>query len=172
MSAVLWPLLLLLDLASWVIAPVLVALALPFTKQTTKASGLSCLPAWLSWLNTPDDVTGEQGMYEPAVAAVMSYGWYIKTLYWLGVRNTFGGLWLQMARPGLPTYSSGDFVQTKGPYRAGVWFGRSDVAWEFDAVWAWTATKCGNVRLGWRVHDGSGTFLFQVRPWITIDSTT
>lgn len=198
MSVILWPFLLALDLLAFVLAPILVLLALPFTQQTTKASGKPCMP--FAWLNTPDDVTGDQGMYEPMVRSIHStvnwyaakqwgfklWRWtfmtpalpheaiafYVKTWYWLGVRNTFGGLWDKMARPGLPVYQTGSFVQTKGPYRAGWWFGRSEAAWEFDAVWGWTAAKCAAIRLGWRVHDGSGTFLFQVRPWITRDSTT
>ena len=173
MSIFLWPFLLVLDLAAFILAPILVTVTLPFWAWRRTVNPL--MPPWLAWLNTPDDPTGAQGTYEPAVRAIeANFGWTVKTIYWLGVRNTFGGMWKALARPGpelgeWPVYG---FVQTKGPYRAGVWLGWSASAWEFDAVWPWTSTKCGNIRLGWRVHDGSGTFLFQIRPWITRDSTT
>jgi hypothetical protein len=170
MSVLIWPFLLVLDIAAVVLAPVLVLLALPAVRE----DGNNVLPPWLQWLNTPDDRGSSQGLYEPQVMSVYKrFGFYAKTWYWLGVRNTFGGLWDALARPGLPTYSSGESVQTKGPYRAGIWLGRSAVAWELDIVWPYSATKCGNIRLGWRVHDGSGTFLFQPRVLpITRDSTT
>lgn len=173
MSVILWFPLAILAILQYLITWILVLLILPFAKETDQEN---CLPSWAQLLNTPDDTGCNQGMYEPQVAAIYNKcGWYVKTLYWLGFRNTLGGLWQKFARPGTQTggMSAEAFVQTKGPYRAGIWYGTSERAWEIDIVYPYSSTKCGNIRLGWRVHDGSGTHLFQPRIWpITKDSTS
>jgi hypothetical protein len=91
---------------SCVSAPMLMLLALPFARRT----GETVLPGWLAWLNTPDDPGPMQGMYESQVklvekdaediAAIVDkvtsiqkrFGWYVKTWYWLGIRNQCYGL--------------------------------------------------------------------------------
>lgn len=167
MTQILWIAQLLMTLASLVAAPVLVLLALPFARQDP----VNILPSWLQWLNTPDDTGGNQGMYEPQIASVYNaLGWHFKTWYWLGIRNTFGGVWKALAHPG--EKMNAEMPQTKNPYRPGVKIIRRGNLWEFGAVWSITSTKCQQIRAGWRINDGSGSFLFQVCPWITKDSTS
>lgn len=75
-------------------APIPVLLALPFARRDPA----NIFPGWLQWLNTPDDPGSEQGMYEPAVAAVYArFGWRVKTWYWLGIRNQMNGLFAALA---------------------------------------------------------------------------
>lgn len=89
-----WLALLLLNCICFIAAPVLVTLALPFARPSDHAN---CLPTWLAWLNTPDDPGRDQGMYEPQVAWVYVWGsWYLKTLYWLGIRNQCYGLFASL----------------------------------------------------------------------------
>lgn len=84
-----WILLTILALITFFLTPLLVLCALPFAKSTNTSN---IFPKWLQWLNTWDDPGCNQGMYEPQVASKMKYGWYIKTLYWLGWRNQMYGL--------------------------------------------------------------------------------
>jgi len=89
-----WWLQLWLVVLMFFLAPILVILAMPFMRPTDK---VNILPSWLQWLNTYDDPGCDQGLYEPAVADKMKYGWYLKTLYWLGWRNQTYGLFYNLA---------------------------------------------------------------------------
>jgi hypothetical protein len=182
MIYVIWILQLLLTLVSLFAAPVLMMFALPFAMQTTRESGIPCLPGWLSWLNTPDDVTGDQGMYEPQVADVYArFGWHVKTWYWLGIRNQLNGLFAALAprtAAGDLETSSGPYPNVKDPYRPGNGLYTISHAglryFEFKAVGPWSATKCWQIGIGWKVHAVQGVvdqpimFLLQIKPFVTI----
>lgn len=90
------------------LCPVLVLLALPFAKWDAEPSsdhhGVGSvirgdLPAWLSWLSTPDErLPG--AMYEPTVSALHAkYGKWVTSWYWLGVRNCLMGLAVRLGKP-------------------------------------------------------------------------
>jgi hypothetical protein len=85
-----WLALFALNLVVLVVAPIAVALLLPFAYSGDR---FNILRPWALWLNTPDDPGSDQGMYEPAVAQVAArFGWWAKTWYWLGWRNQCYGL--------------------------------------------------------------------------------
>ena len=167
-----------------------VAVTTPFTMlfvlAFARANRNPILPAWLAWFNTPDDPGCDQGLYEPQVLAVYkAWGWAAKTWYWLGVRNQMNGLFAAIATqaPRSQTFwsSSPHYPQTKGPFLAGKWLGTAliDDRWyfEFAAVWAWSATKCGQFRIGWKLEPlmgqaGPVMFCLELRPYITRDSVT
>jgi len=168
-----WPLLFVLNVVVLFVSPILVA---PFA--------LLGLPIpW--WMNTPDDPGPEQGMYEPQVAWVRQHlGQAIKTWYWLGVRNQMLGLFWRLA-PIAPanavrTYSFPAYPKTKDPYTPGSCSVRMTLKgktyWEWNKVGAWSATKCYQIRLGYKLAEmdlpGPIVFCFQIRPYLTIDSKT
>lgn len=170
---------------SWLLLFLLNAVALvltPFVVGVYVLLGLS-IP-W--WMNTPDDPDPlKQGLYEPAVASILAkYGQKVKTWYWLGIRNQLNGLFWYLA-PIAPagavrTYTTPAYPKTKDPYTPGVCSVRMTVNgatyWEWNAVWAWSATKCAQIRLGYKLAEmdlpGPVVFCFQIRPWLTINSTT
>jgi hypothetical protein len=94
------------------LAPLLVLLALPFAKWDDAPSldsngkGLTIrgdLPAWASWLGTPNErLPG--GTYEPAVTNVLqTFGRFWCSWYWLGLRNRWYGIAATFAVPlGVP----------------------------------------------------------------------
>jgi hypothetical protein len=153
-------------------------LALPFARK----SGATTLPAALSWLNTPDDPSPAQGMYEPQVAWVSEHlGWYVKTWYWLGLRNQLNGLFSALApisAVGDATTASGPYPSTKSPFRAGTGFytirHNGNRYFEFKAVGQWSTVKCWQFGIGWKVNAILGLpgqpimFLFQIKPLVTI----
>lgn len=114
----LWTGLALLALAAYVIAPISAAIAVWWAKHTKLASGEdpehaldkrgpSCLPPFWDWLNTPDDPTGDQGMYEPQVRKWNARGWRLKTWYWLQ-RNKLYGLFARL----LPKYDGSKVTES------------------------------------------------------------
>ena len=140
-----------------------------------------------AWLNTPDDPQlANQGLYEPQVLWIKEHlGQRFKTWYWLGIRNQANGLFASLA----PSLVAGDLFEqagpcprTKQPFVAGS--ARCRVAakglWEWRAVGAWSATKCWSVGFGYKLWEAQplpaggapAMFLCQVKPWLTIDSTT
>lgn len=91
-------------------APVLSAAALPFIKwdanatpDSKRTSGSETvrgdLPAWLSWLTTPDErLPG--GTYEATVKRLLDrLGKYATAYYWIGVRNRAHGLAYLFRKP-------------------------------------------------------------------------
>ena len=138
------------------------------------------------WMNTPDDPDIEtQGLYEPQVKWVrdrLGQDW--KTVYWLGIRNQFNGLFYRIAEKapaGSVLHYSGPYPRTRSPFRPGVCSVRCVVDlyeyWEWTAVGRWWSTsKCWQVRFGYKLAEMSfpGPVLpvFQIRPFITVDSTT
>lgn len=174
-----WLCLTALSLFSLVLTPVLVLLALPFAQRRGDVLPL--------WMNTPDDPGPEQGMYEPQVAAVLErFGWRIKTWYWLGVRNQLNGLFYALApkyAQGAVYQQTGLYPETKGPFLAGrchCWLDSGGARYdEWIAVGAWSATKCWEVRIGWKVNAvrngpaGAPIMpLLQIKPFLTINSKT
>jgi len=177
-----WLALLVLAGVVLVITPVAMLFVLPLASSTSTP----VLPRWLAWFNTPDDPGPAQGMYEPQVRAVYDrFGWAAKTWYWLGVRNQMNGLFYALAPTaarGQPIWSSSPhYPQTKGPFLAGKWLATACIndRWyfEFAAVWPWSATKCGQFRMGWKLEPLIGStgpvmFCLEFRPYITRDSVT
>lgn len=182
-----WSRLLLLTIFIAVTTPFTMAFVVWFAKPTTRASGINCLPSWLSWFNTPDDPTGEQGDNEPAVVALQTKrGWRFKTWNWLSVRNQMYGLMWRLS-PVAPAgttrvYSNPKYPKSKNPYTPGVCKVTMGVGsqryWELTACWGWPFTsKCANPRIGYKLAEmdipGPVVFLFQPhRLWLTRDSTT
>ena len=132
-----------------VAAPLLVLLALPLMKKD-KAN---IFPAWLQWLNTYDDLGCDQGMYEPHVKWVNDHlGWYVKTWYWLGLRNSgYGLMWLLA-----PTFDiSNAALKREGVHGVGSW--RSTLVLPsgtyFERGWSgnWSATKKWTFGFGWKL---------------------
>jgi hypothetical protein len=83
-AAVRWFFLLILVGITFVLTPIIMFLALPFLRQSVD----NVLPKSLQFLNTYDDLGMNQGMYEPQVKWMYNhFGWYVKTYYWLGIRN-------------------------------------------------------------------------------------
>lgn len=165
----------LLTVVAFFVTPVLMLLALPFANN----AGPNTLPLWLQFLQTPDDVGPNQGMYETAVAWVNNHlGWHVKTWYWLGIRNQMYGLFWLIA----PKTAIGDVVTGSTPYpniapfQAGAGLYKIKVSGhtyiEFKAVWSVTASKCMAFGVGYKVHTLEGTvapqpvsFLFQPKFW-------
>lgn len=126
------------------------------------------------WANTPDDPNPEtQGLYEAQVADVrIKYGQFIKTLYWLWWRNRCYGLFWRLA-PKAPAgtlrFSSAAVYPSVSPFRPG--FCRTSITiagktyHEWTWVWPYSATKCGMIRVGWKVKEadvpGPITYCFQ-----------
>jgi hypothetical protein len=168
-----YPAYLLLMLATLIVAPPLVAFYVAFAIP---------IPAWM---NTPDDPDIEtQGLYEPQVKWVrdrLGQDW--KTVYWLGIRNQLNGLFYRLAMKA-PAASvlhySGAYPRTKDPFLAGSCLVTCVVDlhefWEWTAVGRWSASKCWQLRFGYKLAEMSfpGPVLpvFQIRPFITVDSTT
>jgi len=136
-----------LVVAALPLAPLMVAAALALTAVLTRGGrSTAYIPRFL---NTYDDPGVDQGMYEPQVAAVYArYGWYVKTLYWLGVRNQCYGLFsaiappLRYGDPGLVFYRVGGHL-----------FAEQDGAIYFDLIWRWnwSGSRCGEFRIGWKL---------------------
>jgi hypothetical protein len=79
-----WILLLFLTIVVFLTTPFMVLMVVPFLQKSLE----NVLPKNLQFLNTYDDLGMNQGMYEPQVKWVYDYfGWYVKTWYWLGLRN-------------------------------------------------------------------------------------
>jgi len=119
--------------------PVLTLFALPFVRWDAEADEEGVirgdLPAWLSWLSTPDErLPG--GMYEAAHKELyLKYGKWVASWYWLGVRNRLFGL---SGRLGIPAE---EFIpDVRGWYRKG-------------RVWQWS-TQLGVTRfvVGYQVY--------------------
>jgi hypothetical protein len=160
-----WPLLFLLNLIALVASPIIV---LPFAIAQR-------IPAWL---NTPDDpdVT-VQGLYEPQVAAIKAkFGQRFKTWYWLGVRNQMNGLFWALAAKA-PADAVCIHSTLIYPDRANM--GRCSVTLafggktyhEWNLVGAWSATKCWQIRVGWKLAEmnlpGPVMFVCQIKPYLT-----
>jgi hypothetical protein len=147
--------------------------------------GGSCsIPAWL---NTPDDPGPNQGMYEPQIADLYkTFGQRFKTWYWLGIRNQVNGLTYMIApvtEKGALYSQDGPYPKTKGPFTAGsclcTIYSSGATYREWAKVGSWSATKCWEVRIGWKVNaianDSPGAPilpLLQIKPYLTINSTT
>jgi len=166
--------------------PILMIVFVWFAKQTTRASKLADMPSWLAWFDTPDDPTGDQGDYEPQVMSIWkALGWRFKTWYWLGVRNQMYGLTYAIsaqAPAGMkPRLSTAAYPKTKNVYTPGVCVARLDLRgvsyFEINAVWPYSATKCGQFRAGWMLAemDFPGPVVWAFQPKflpLTINSTT
>ena len=136
---------LMLAIACLFVVPVLVLACFPFMRQYDKAN---VLPAWLQWLNTWDDPGCDQGEYEPQVVWVhVHFGWWVKTWYWLGIRNQAYGLFYALA-PQFRFYTP-DCVYTKNSYWLTV---VQDGRTWFNYVRAFTVgSKTVTVRFGWKL---------------------
>jgi hypothetical protein len=179
-----WLGLFLLSLLATASAPFLVLFTLPFCREDFN----NVLPSWLQWFNTPDDRGVDQGMYEHQVYLIYHrFGWVVKTWYWLGVRNQLNGLFAVLAPTTGPgkfswfTANAAPYPRTKSPFTPGRWLMTALIDgrgyFEFDWVWKWSATHCGIFRAGWKLEPlthapGPVMFLLQLKPWLTIDSTT
>jgi len=123
MSALCWVGQLLLTIAVAITTPITTLLILPLAKQ----NGYNIFPPWLQWFNTYDDTGENQGLYEtqvyswftlpttfgqwllsvlpswfprpstPKISLLQTIGWYLKTWYWLGIRNQMYGLFYTLA---------------------------------------------------------------------------
>ena len=137
---------LMLVIACLFVVPVLVLACFPFMRQYDKAN---VLPGWLQWLNTWDDPGCDQGEYEPQVVWVhVHFGWWVKTWYWLGVRNQAYGLFHALA-PVLKFYSPELRVRT-GP-RWIVVEQDGKLWWNYLRGWR-VGSKSVTLTLGWKLR--------------------
>jgi hypothetical protein len=152
MSVIRWLGLFVLNMLAFVLCPVLVLLALPFADPNDK---VDCLPSWLWWLNTQDDQGRDQGLSEPQVVAKLRYGWYIKTWYWLGIRNQAYALFDSLA-----PHVTQPIV--KGTAPLGRWLTLTQ-----DGLFYWLyLNNYVDVGLGWKLFNADKpAFYFRFRPW-------
>lgn len=150
--------------------PFVMLLVLPFLKRDTT----NVLPKALQFLNTYDDLGSDQGMYETQVKWVYDhFGWYVKTWYWLGLRNQCYTLFFWLA----PVI---DFQKASFTSDGSSYFLEQGNSVYFDFVWTgnWSSTKKWTITLGWKLRSISDlirtnkgtdrdrpTFDFQIRPW-------
>ena len=170
----------------WALQAALTAFAFilsPFIVGAYVLLGLP-IPWWMNTTDDPDPLT--QGLYEPAVASILAkYGQKAKTWYWLGFRNQMNGLFWYLApqapKGSVRIYSSPTYPKTKNDYTPGTcWVHlmvNGTLYWEFNAVWPYSSTKCGQLRLGYKLAEmdfpGPVVFCFQPRLLpLTINSTT
>ena len=141
-----WCLQFVLTLVMLFMTPLLVALALPFAKSDNKTN---IFPSWLQWINTYDDTGCDQGLYEPQVAAKMKYGWYVKTWYWLGIRNQCYTLfWALSPEPKDRIHS-----ETAG------W----KIIKTSEGYFCYLSKRC-DVGVGWKLFNADGRTTFYLRP--------
>lgn len=91
------------------LCPVLVLFALPFIRwdeaatAPRNADGIDVvqgdLPAWLSWLSTPDIRLPGDTCEEAVKAMYLKRGMWVTSWYWLGIRNCLMGLAVWAGKP-------------------------------------------------------------------------
>lgn len=99
------------------------------------AKGRGDLPAWAWWLRTPDErLPG--GLHEPSVKRCYdSWGRFITSWYWLGIRNRAHGWAFQWARPLDGAWGAQDGYQEAS---GGLWWQRTPILggrFTFKAGW-------------------------------------
>lgn len=133
--------------------PFVMLLALPFLKRDTT----NVLPKVLQFLNTYDDLGSGQGMYETQVKWVYDhFGWYVKTWYWLGLRNQCYTLFNWLAPDYVdsnPTYIKGNWKITTGTDSK-------------DNFYFMVLHKTKDIGIGWKLFNREKpTLYFRPRFW-------
>jgi hypothetical protein len=138
-----WSALFLLMLVMTAICPFAMAVALIWATP----DGPNSLPSWLYFLNTWDDLIPTQGEKDVAsVAWVRTHlGWYVKTWYWLGLRNQSYGLFHMI--PGPTDWPNTSWVQSLPSARiytaSMLTGGKAYFEWHLPYV----------LRFGWKLKD-------------------
>lgn len=110
------------------------------------------LPWWLSWFDTPDNLTIGDELYRNNQMKGVTNRWWIATC-WLARNPAYGFDHVVGAKvPEGFTYSSkGDELTTNAPIHNGWVFRQIDNAWQFYAVYQWSDTKCWKLNFGWKL---------------------
>lgn len=163
-----------LTLVSYILTPILMFLVLPFVRQNSD----NVLPKSLQLFNTYDDLGQNQGLYEsqvyawfilpttfgqwllgvlpswfprpstPSISLLQTVGFYLKTWYWLGIRNQCYTLFYWIA----PTVGQVSKRETSN--------------WKIltsGSYWC-ILNKNVDVGFGWKLFNGPGKCSFYFRP--------
>lgn len=95
------------------------------------------LPAWARWAESPDEhLPG--GLYEPTVAALYAkVGWYLTSVYWVGLRNVGNGIVWGEGRE-VPMRLKDMTADERA--RSGLWV-KERKFWKVRLIWGWEVTR-------------------------------
>ena len=158
-----------------IVITVLAVLLAPILPLFVRADGY--LPGWLSWFQTPDNPAyGDRSFHDNQMWWTRSR--YLWTVFWQWRNPAYGFDFAVLGMPVLPGFIVrfwGDDLVSNAPLHNGWVFRRliigCETYWQFYLVYAWTATKCLRINLGWKLWGDLQVgqvrpLVFSINPWI------